>query len=460
MNKKFLVTCLSVLFVSWGYAQEDVTDSIEGEAVDMPEGILVSEDELMSDYTNATNLTAGTGTSRVLSYSDSVLVSRLSRIPTTIDLPLNDVTRKYIDTYSTRMKNSVAIMLGSSNFYNPIFEEALERHGLPLELKYLPVIESGLRPTATSPVGAAGLWQFMLATGKRYGLEVNTLVDERRDPIKASEAAAQYLSRLYGMFGDWSLAIAAYNCGEGNVQKALIRSGNQDGADFWSIYDRLPRETRGYVPAFIAATYIMNYYCEHGIVPHEASLPLESDTVVVQRDVKFSQIAAKCNITIDELRAINPQYRKDIVQADYVLRLPAGTVEEFLVKEDSIYGVAPGSGAFLSSTRRSVVSDVEEAPVERAAATTTTTSRSYTSSSRSNASSSRSSKTKTRSTDKKSRSSRDTRSRKQKTQSVSVKSGDTLSSIAKKNGTTVSKLKKMNGLKGDMIHPGQSVRVK
>jgi membrane-bound lytic murein transglycosylase D len=261
------------------------------------------------------------------------------------------------------------------------------------------------------------------------------------------------------MFGDWSLAIAAYNCGEGNVQKALIRSGNQDGADFWSIYDRLPRETRGYVPAFIAATYIMNYYCEHGIVPHEASLPLESDTVVVQRDVKFSQIASKCNITIDELRAINPQYRKDIVPADYVLRLPAGTIEEFLVKEDSIYGVTPGSAAFLTSTRRSVVSDVEEASDERAA-TTASDSRSYTSSSRSNASSSRSSKSKSRSADKKSRSSRDTRSRKQRTQSVSVKSGDTLSSIAKKNGTTVAKLKKMNGLKGDVIHPGQSVRVK
>lgn len=447
MKKTIVVACLSVLYASSIMAQDVVeTDSVgvNSDAFDMPEGMLIGEDELMRDYNNASNLSEGTGTSRTLSYDDSVLVSRLSRIPTTIEMPLNDVTRKFIDTYSTRMKSSVSIMLGSANFYNPIFEEALERYGLPLELKYLPVIESALRPAATSHAGAAGLWQFMIGTGKRYGLEVNTLVDERRDPIKSSDAAAHYLSDLYDMFGDWSLAIAAYNCGEGNVQKALVRSGSQDNGDFWTIYNRLPRETRGYVPAFIAATYIMNYYCEHGIVPHEATLPLESDTVVVQKEISFSQIASKCNVTIDELRALNPQYRKDIIPIDYVLRLPAGAIEDFLVNEDSIYGGRAGMST--SSTRRAITDDVETVQAQNATSSYSGT----------NASSNRYSRT-----SRSSRSTKSSRSRKQsRSVSVSVKSGDTLSSIAKRNGTTVEKLRKMNGIKGSIIKPGQKVRVK
>ena len=440
MNKKIVITCLSILLASWGYAQDEmaiVDDSVKSDAFDMPEGMLISEEELMRESSNINNLSEGAGASRVLSYDDSVLVSRLSRIPTTIEMPLNDVTRKFIDTYSTRMKGSVAIMLGSSNFYNPIFEEALERYGLPLELKYLPVIESALRPSATSRAGAAGLWQFMIGTGKRYGLEVNTLVDERRDPIKSSEAAAHYLSDLYEMFGDWGLAIAAYNCGEGNVQKAITRSGSQEGTDFWSIYNRLPRETRGYVPAFIAATYIMNYYCEHGIVPHDATLPLESDTVVVSHEVSFAQSASQCHVTVDELRAMNPQYRKDIVPVDYTLRLPAGSIEDFILYEDSIYGTSPKS-ALASGTRRLITEDIEATPIEMTPASTTSNVRSN------NAR----------------KSSRSTRNRKQQIRNVAVKSGDTLSSIAKKNGTTVSKLRQLNGIKGDIIRPGQKVRVK
>ena len=442
MKKKIVLISLSALFALVGHAQEVTTSEdsvrteINADAVDMPESMFVSEDVLMTDYNNNSNLTPGSGTARVLSYDDSVLVSRLSRIPTTIEMPLNDVTRKFIDNYSNRMKGSVAIMLGASNFYKPIFEEALERYGLPLELRYLPVIESALRPTATSRAGAAGLWQFMIGTGKRYGLEVNTLVDERRDPIKSSEAAAHYLSDLYDMFGDWSLAIAAYNCGEGNVQKALTRTGNQEGSDFWSIYNRLPRETRGYVPAFIAATYIMNYYCDHGIVPHEASLPLESDTVVVQREVTFAQIVSKCNVTVDELRAINPQYRKDIVPASYTLRLPASAIEDFILYEDSIYGVSPVKGAVASSTRRVVTDDVETSAQTEAKNATAQNS--------------------TRSTGRRSSRSR----RQQATRSVSVKSGDTLSAIAKRNGTSVSKLRQLNGIKGNIIRPGQKIRVK
>jgi len=440
MKKKIIMTFVSALLSSWIYAQEVITvveDSGKTEVFDMPEGMLISEEELMKDYTNANNLTEGIVPSRTLSYSDSILVSRLSRIPTTIEMPLNDVTRKFIDTYSNRMAGSVSVMLGAANFYNPIFEEALERYGLPLELKYLPVIESALRPSATSRVGAAGLWQFMIGTGKRYGLEVNTLVDERRDPIKSSEAAAHYLHDLYDMFGDWGLAIAAYNCGEGNIQKAISRSGNQEGADFWSVYNKLPRETRGYVPAFIAATYIMNYYCEHGITPREASLPLESDTVVVQKEVSFAQIVSMCgNVTIDELRAINPQYRKDIIPANYVLRLPAGAIEDFVLKEDSIYNTHPSNTA--SNVRRAVTDDMETTITTQTTTTRNTSTRNG----------------------RRSRNGRNTRSRQAASRSVAVKSGDTLSSIAKRNGTTVQKIRQLNGLKGDMIRPGQKVRVK
>lgn len=436
--KKFATICLSALCCSFSFAQNVITveeDSGKTEVFDMPEGMLISEEDLLQDYNNQHNLTEGTAASRTLSYSDSILVSRLSRIPTTIEMPLNDVTRKFIDTYSTRMRSSVSIMLGAANFYNPIFEEALERYGLPLELRYLPVIESALRPSATSRAGAAGLWQFIITTGKRYGLEVNTLVDERRDPIKSSEAAAHYLHDLYEMFGDWGLAIAAYNCGEGGVQKAVLRAGKQDGADFWSVYHYLPRETRGYVPAFIAATYIMNYYCEHGIVPREATLPVESDTVVVQNDVTFAQVAGACQMSVDELRAINPQYRKDIVPANYALRLPTSAIEAFIQNEDSLYA---GKNPVANGLRRTVIDDVDTAQPEQPAARSSRNSRSSA---------------------RNSRSSRNSR-RRQSSQTMTVRSGDTLYGIAKRYGTTVDKLRRQNGIKGDAIRPGQSIKVK
>mgnify|MGYP002857757527 CR=1 FL=1 len=418
-----LCVCLSMLACTCAmYGQDEyvVDDTVRGEAIDMPEGMIVTEEDLMSEYTNRTGLTAGSEAARMLSYDDSVIVSRLSRIPTTIEMPLNNVTRKYIDSYSNRFKGSVSVMLGAANFYLPIFEEALERYDLPLELKYLPVIESALRPTATSRVGAAGLWQFMPATGKRYGLTINTLVDERRDPIKSSEAAAHYLRDLYDMFGDWGLAIAAYNCGEGNIQKAIIRSGNQESPDYWSVYNRLPHETRGYVPAFIAANYIMTYYCEHGIVPREATLPVESDTVLVGYDVRLDRIATVCGVPLDELRAINPQYRRDIVPANYALRLPVEAIEPFLTYEDSIYH------GDVTGLRRTIVADLPQ--YEKKSSGTRSRGRSRSSASRS--------------------------------KSVSVRNGDSLSAIAKRNGTTVAKLKRLNGIKGDRIRAGQKIRVK
>lgn len=446
--KKVQLTLIALLssLTSTVCAQSVITveeDSGHVETIDLPEGMLISEEELMDDYTNKNNLTPGTATVRELSANDSLIINRLSRIPTTIEMPLNDVTRKFIQKYIS-MRSSVSVMLGASNFYNPIFEDALERYGLPLELRYLPVIESALRPSATSRVGAAGLWQFMIATGKRYGLEVNTLVDERRDPYKASEAAAHYLSDLYGMFGDWGLAIAAYNCGEGNVQKALTRNGNQEGADYWTVYNRLPRETRGYVPAFIAATYIMNYYCEHGITPHEASLPTKADTVVVQREMSFGTIASNCQVPVEQLRALNPQYRKDIIPAGYVLCLPSEKIEDYIIYEDSIcrsLGVTPIS---TSEVRRAVTEDLNDAPAKTSA---DDNSSSYSSR---NTKSSRRSK----------RESRSSRRQRQQPVTTSIKSGDTLSGIAKRNGTTVDNLRKLNGIKGDNIRAGATIRVK
>lgn len=435
--KNVKITLLALLAVASSSlnAQNVITVEEDGgktEVIELPEGMIISESELMNDYNNKNNLTPGTGSARELSANDSLIISRLSRIPTTIEMPLNDVTRKFIEKYIS-MRGSVATMLGASNFYNPIFEEALERYGLPLELRYLPVIESALRPSATSRVGAAGLWQFMITTGKRYGLEVNTLVDERRDPYKASEAAAHYLSDLYDMFGDWGLAIAAYNCGEGNIQKALTRNGNKEGADYWTVYNRLPRETRGYVPAFIAATYIMNYYCEHGIVPHEATLPEVADTVVVQREVPFTQIASKCDISVDQLRALNPQYRKDVIPAGYVLALPSDRINDYIVYEDSLV-TSLGGDISSSEVRRAVTDDVEARQAEE------TTYRGRAS--------------------RNSRSSRRQRASRQRPVNATIKSGDTLSGIAKRNGTTVANLRKLNGIKGDNIRAGATIRVK
>lgn len=423
MNNRHIFIGLILAFSSFCHAQEAATDtvtSVRAEEI-LPESMIISEEEMMKDFANAANLTKVTGSARTLSYDDSLLVHRLSRIPTTIEMPLNNVTREYIQRYAEKMKGSVAVMLGASNFYTPIFEEALERYGLPLELKYLPVVESALRPKAVSRAGAAGLWQFMITTGKRYGLEVTTLVDDRCDPVKSSDAAARYLRDLYDMFGDWGLALAAYNCGENGIQKAILRSGNEK-SDFWSLYDRLPRETRGYVPAFIAATYIMNYYCEHGIVPYDATLPAETDTIVVKHEVSFAQVASKCNVSLDALRALNPQYRRDVIPAQYVLRIPQGEVENFINKEDSIYGIDPSKGYITSGLRKSVTEDVG---VEHVQAKTSSRSKS-----------------------------------KSKAQYVTVRSGDTLSAIAKRHGTTASKIKQLNNMRRDVIMPGQSLRVK
>ena len=402
------------------------------EVIDVPEAMNYEVDSLLNLYYSKTYLQPDNDCNlrdEDVSYPKEVYIERLSRLPNVMEMPYNDIVRKFIDRYTGRLRHSVSYMLGASNFYIPIFEEALEAYGLPLELKYLPVIESALNPKATSHAGAAGLWQFMVATGKQYGLEVNSLVDERRDPIKSSYAAAQYLKDLYKIFNDWSLVIAAYNCGPENINKAIHRAGGE--ADYWKIYPYLPRETRGYVPAFIAANYVMNYYCEHNICPMRTTLPAKTDTIIVSRDVHFKQIADVCGIDIEELRTLNPQYRRDIVNGSNkpsVVRMPATVTNTFIANEDSIYNYQ--TEALFA--RRSLVE------VDR------TSSSSYT----------RKSSTKRKSYSKK------RRSRRSRARKVTIRQGDTLSEIAERHHTTVSKLRRLNGIKGNNIRAGKKIRVR
>lgn len=311
------------------------------ESIDLPKSMTYPLDSLLNDWKakNYIDLGKDCSTSEVNPlFSDSVYIDRLSRIPAIMEMPYNEIVRKFIDMYAGRLRNQVSFMLSACNFYMPIFEEALDAYNLPLELKYLPIIESALNPSAVSRAGASGLWQFMLATGKMYGLESNSLVDERRDPIKATWAAARYLKELYAIYGDWNLVIAAYNCGPGTINKAIRRANGK--TDYWDIYNLLPKETRGYVPAFIAANYVMTYYCDHNICPMETNIPASTDTVQVNKNLHFKQIADICGISIEQIKSLNPQYKKNIIPGDsksYTLRLPQSHISIFIDQQDTIY---------------------------------------------------------------------------------------------------------------------------
>lgn len=318
----------------------DIKQSIEDSNIVFPESFETDTRKLLENwYIRNYTATDDKYLSKDVKTSDAQIRSRLAKLPTVIEMPFNNIVRSYIDRYTQQGRAQVAAMLGLGIYYTPIFEQALEEEGLPLELKYLPVVESALNPNAVSRHGATGLWQFMLATGKGLGMEVNSLVDERRDPYVSSKKAAQYLKDLYSSYKDWSLAIAAYNCGPGTVNKAIRRAG--DGPqDFWSVYSYLPSETRGYVPAFIAANYVMNYYPEHGINPVLPTKPLVTDTVSVADRVHFNQISAVLNIPVDELRLLNPQFRADLIpgsdEKPYMLILPSQQVHAYIVSEDQI----------------------------------------------------------------------------------------------------------------------------
>ena len=420
-QKRYLAVLALCLCCGSALAQGTITvvDEASGreESIGLPEGMLEEEiDSMMRQWCARTYLTYDSAscesTGMDMACTEEEYIRRLQNLPNVIEMPYNSVVRKFIDQYTQRLRRSVAMMLGASNFYIPIFEDALEAYQLPLELKYLPIIESALNPGATSRAGAGGLWQFMPTTGKRYDLEINSLIDERRDPVKASYAAARMLKSLYEIFGDWTLVIASYNCGPANVSKAIKRAGGE--RDYWKIYSYLPQETRGYVPAFIAANYVMNYYCEHNICPASTRLPMGTDTIVVTRDVYMEQVSEVCHIPMEELQALNPQYRTSKIPGGArpcILRMPLDKIHAFIESGDSVY-----EHRLSDLAKRRAVVEVNDKAVAKAPAAGRKT--------------------------------------------VKVKSGDTLGAIARRHHTTVAHIKKLNGLRSDALSVGQTLRVK
>lgn len=344
--------------------------------------------------------------SEVIKFEDSVYINRLYTLPSTMEMVFNPTVKSFIEMYARRYKQ-VGYMLGESTYLFPIFEEALVREGVPLELKYLPVIESALNPTAKSRAGAMGLWQFMPATARMFDLEINNLVDERCDPLKSTDAAARYLKHLYNIYGDWTLVIAAYNCGPGNVNKAIRRSGGQ--TDYWAIYPYLPKETRSYVPIFIAATYIMNYYDQHNICPQISTRPATMDSLFVDKNMHFQQISSVLGLPIEDIRKYNPQFKNDIIPGDskkYAINLPMGYATAFVDKKDEI----------LNYQAQELLANLNFTKV-------------------------------------------DASSRQTSTVTHKVKKGDTLSGISRKYGVTVAQVKKWNRLKSNNVAVGRRLTI-
>lgn len=357
---------------------------------------------------------------------DSVLMGRLEKMNAFISLPYNERVKNYMVLYSEKMPRKMAEMMGLSSYYFPIFEETFRRYDLPLELKYMAIIESALNPRAESSAGARGTWQFMYRTAVNYGLRINSYMDERMDPFLSADAAARYLRDAYRIFGDWSLAISAYNCGSGNVNKAIKRAGGK--RDFWAIYDYLPRETRGYVPAMVGAMYAFTYAKEYGLQADPVAIPVYVDTFHVHRNFHMAQISEVLGIPIDDVRDLNPQYHKDIIPGaseDVVLRLPFDYTAAFLDQQDSIARykadvlfaekVADGRSASPSSTRSATRSSTRPA---RGSSSSSGTWVYYT-----------------------------------------VKSGDNLGKIARKYHTTVKQLKNWNNMKSDFLSIGKRLKV-
>lgn len=345
---------------------------------------------------------------------DSVIARRLAALHTVIPMTYNRQVRAYIRMYLNKMSTRLDVTLSLADYYHPMFEEVFARYGVPEELKYLSIVESAMNPLATSRVGAAGLWQFMYHTGKLYDMEVNSVVDDRRDPHRSTVAAARYLHDLHDIFGDWTLAIAAYNCGPGNINKAISRSGGK--RDFWQIYPYLPAETRGYIPAFIAATYVMNYYPEHGLRAHRFALPIHSDTLLLHNDALFCYVSQFTGVSMDELRSLNPQYRVDFIPAAsgrYTICLPTNKIDLMIRYEDSVYACT------TDSLSKAPVEVEDYHPVAKSSR----------------------------------------KSGRHGGATHVVRRGETLSSIARQHGTTVTALRKKNKLRNDKIRVGQRIKL-
>jgi len=269
---------------------------------------------------------------------DSVVISRLQNLHTVVPLLFNRDIRNKIELYVCKRKRSSSIILGLSQYYYPWMREIFDKYDVPEELIYLTIVESALNPVAVSRAGATGIWQFMYATGKAYQLEVNTFVDDRRDPFKATDAAARHLRDLYNIFNDWGLAISSYNCGAGGVRKAIARSGGK--TEFWGVKPFLPRETQNYFPYYIAALYLVNYHLEHGIPCADLTIPFAVDTIMVKKELHLQQVAEVLDIDLEELKILNPQYKRWVIPAysqSYPIRLKHADILRFIELEDSIY---------------------------------------------------------------------------------------------------------------------------
>ncbi len=413
----------------------DLKTSITDDAIVFPETFEQDTQKLLEGWfmRNYTATDNNYSTKKDVETSDAAIEQRLASMPTVIEMPFNPIVRQYIDRYTKHGRQQVAAILGLSLYYMPIFEQALEERGLPQELKYLPVIESALDPNAVSKHGATGLWQLMLATGKGLGLECNSLVDERRDPYASSRGAADLLKQLYDTYGDWSLAIAAYNSGPAAVNKAIRRAGiDVSKADFWSIYPYLSEETRGYVPMFIAANYVMNYYPHHNISPVLPTKPIVTDTVGVVDRVHFDQIAAVLGLPKDELKILNPQYREEVIpgspERPYMLTLPSKQVQAYIMSHDQILAYQADKYQRRTNVEPASISDSSQdlASAEPASQSSVTPA---------------------------------AQSGKPATVSHKVASGETLSSIAAKYGVQAADIRSANNLRRNAVRVGQVLTI-
>ena len=404
MNRIFSI-CIIILALHAHAHAKDTPTAVSADSIDIP--IFFDEALAVLDTTECHSDTL------ITDLPDSVYKARLQALPFVIEVPYNEVVRRYIQRYVKHSPRQLASLQRKAEYYFPLFEDILGKHDLPYELCYLAVVESALNPQAHSHMGAAGLWQFMPSTGKIYGLEVNSLVDERMDPLRSTEAACRFLKSLYSIFNDWNLAIAAYNCGPGNVNKAIHRAGGK--RDFWSIYPFLPSETRAYLPLFIAAAYAMNYADVHGICPANLQITMKTDTIVTRERLHLQQVADNLGVALQELRRLNPQYARDILPGgkDYALCLPIEKAGLYIEQHDSILAYKAKE---LIHNRRDEINLLQHTSVHGGYSVNGVT---Y----------------------------------------YKIKEGDTLGGIAKKFRVSVKQLKEWNGLKSDNIRAGKTLKI-